>query len=111
MRMNPTDVGDVSGYTYTYLMNGAAPAGNWTGIFKPGEKLRLRFINGSAQTIFDVRIPGLKMTVISADGQDIEPVSVDEFRIWLAETYAVIVERSEERRVGKAGVRTFRARW
>src|SRR3546814_3698062 len=78
MRMNPTDFADVSGYTYTYLMNGAAPAGNWTGIFKPGEKIRLRFINGSAQTIFDVRIPGLKMTVISADGQDIEPVSVDE---------------------------------
>src|SRR3546814_17951217 len=97
MRMNPTDVGDVSGYTYTYLMNGAAPAGNWTGIFKPGEKLRLRFINGSAQTIFDVRIPGLKMTVISADGQDIEPVSVDEFRISVAETYDVIVEPQEER--------------
>ncbi|MBN8947449.1 MAG: copper resistance system multicopper oxidase [Rhodanobacter sp.] len=97
MRMNPTDFGDVSGYTYTYLMNGAAPAGNWTGIFKPGEKLRLRFINGSAQTIFDVRIPGLKMTVISADGQDIEPVSVDEFRISVAETYDVIVEPQEER--------------
>src|SRR3546814_19826651 len=78
-------------------MNGAAPAGNWTGIFKPGEKLRLRFINGSAQTIFDVRIPGLKMTVISADGQDIEPVSVDEFRISVAETYDVIVEPQEER--------------
>src|SRR3546814_9988525 len=81
MRMNPTDLGDVSGYTYTYLMNGTAPAGNWTGIFKPGEKIRLRFINGSSSTIFDVRIPGLKMTVISADGQDVEPVSVDEFRI------------------------------
>ncbi|MGS1120398.1 copper resistance system multicopper oxidase [Rhodanobacter sp. UC4436_H3] len=97
MRMNPTDFGDVSGYTYTYLMNGAAPAGNWTGIFKPGEKIRLRFINGSAQTIFDVRIPGLKMTVISADGQDIEPVSVDEFRISVAETYDVIVEPQDER--------------
>jgi len=97
MRMSPTDFGDVSGYTYTYLMNGAAPAGNWTGIFKPGEKVRLRFINGSAQTIFDVRIPGLKMTVISADGQDIEPVSVDEFRISVAETYDVIVEPQDER--------------
>jgi CopA family copper-resistance protein len=97
MRMNPTDFGDVSGYTYTYLMNGAAPAGNWTGIFKPGEKIRLRFINGSAQTIFDVRIPGLKMTVVSADGQDVEPVSVDEFRISVAETYDVIVEPQDER--------------
>lgn len=97
MRMNPTDFADVSGYTYTYLMNGAAPAANWTGIFKPGEKIRLRFINGSAQTIFDVRIPGLKMTVISADGQDVEPVSVDEFRISVAETYDVIVEPQDER--------------
>ena len=97
MRMNPTDFGDVSGCTYTYLMNGAAPAGNWTGIFKPGEKIRLRFINGSAQTIFDVRIPGLKMTVISADGQDVEPVSVDEFRISVAETYDVIVGPQDER--------------
>ncbi|MFC5437773.1 copper resistance system multicopper oxidase [Rhodanobacter umsongensis] len=97
MRMSPTDFGDVSARTYTYLMNGAAPAGNWTGIFKPGEKIRLRFINGSAQTIFDVRIPGLKMTVISADGQDVEPVSVDEFRISVAETYDVVVEPQDER--------------
>ena len=97
MRMNPTDFSDVSGYTYTYLMNGAAPAGNWTGQFRPGEKLRLRFINGSAQTIFDVRIPGLKMTVIAADGQDVEPVSVDEFRISVAETYDVVVEPQDER--------------
>src|SRR6185312_14851698 len=74
MRMNPTDFSDVSGYTYTYLMNGTAPAGNWTGLFKPGEKIRLRFINGSSMSIFDVRIPGLKMTVVSADGQDVEPL-------------------------------------
>src|SRR3546814_10507421 len=78
-------------------MNGTAPAGNWTGIFKPGEKIRLRFINGSASTIFDVRIPGLKMTVVSADGQDLEPVSIDEFRIAVAETYDVIVEPEDER--------------
>ncbi|KRE87504.1 copper resistance protein CopA [Rhodanobacter sp. Soil772] len=97
MRMNPTDLGDVSGYTYTYLMNGAAPAGNWTGIFKPGEKIRLRFINGSSSTIFDVRIPGLKMTVIAADGQDVQSVPVDEFRISAAETYDVIVEPQDER--------------
>ena len=97
MRMNPTDLGDVSGYTYTHLMNGAAPAGNWTGLFKPGEKIRLRFINGSASTLFDVRIPGLKMTVISADGQDIAPVPVDEFRISVAETYDVIVEPQDDR--------------
>nr|AIT98388.1 multicopper oxidase precursor [uncultured bacterium] len=97
MRMNPTDFSDVSGYTYTYLMNGTTPAGNWNGQFRAGEKIRLRFINGSSQTIFDVRIPGLKMTVISADGQDVEPVSVDEFRISVAETYDVIVEPQDER--------------
>ncbi|MEO7066223.1 MAG: copper resistance system multicopper oxidase [Rhodanobacter sp.] len=97
MRMNPTDLSDVSGHTYTYLMNGAAPAGNWTGRFRPGEKIRLRFINGSSMTYFDVRIPGLKMTVISADGQDVEPVPVDEFRIGVAETYDVIVEPQEDR--------------
>ena len=97
MRMNPTDLSDVSGYTYTYLMNGTSPAGNWAGIFRPGEKIRLRFINGSSQTIFDVRIPGLKLTVISADGQDVEPLSVDEIRISVAETYDVIVEPEGER--------------
>ncbi|MGH8332834.1 MAG: copper resistance system multicopper oxidase [Pseudomonas sp.] len=92
MKMNPTDLADVSGDTYTYLMNGQAPNGNWTGIFKQGEKLRLRFINGSAMSYFDVRIPGLKMTVVAADGQHVKPVSVDEFRIAVAETYDVIVE-------------------
>ncbi|TAM93719.1 MAG: copper resistance system multicopper oxidase [Rhodanobacteraceae bacterium] len=97
MRMNPTDLGDVSGYTYTYLMNGTAPAGNWTGLFRPGEKIRLRFINGSASTFFDVRIPGLKMTVIAADGQEVQPVAVDEFRIAVAETFDVIVQPIEER--------------
>ncbi len=92
MRMNPTDLADVSGYTYTYLMNGVAPAGNWTGLFKPGERVRLRFINGSAMSYFDVRIPGLKMTVVAADGNYVHPVSVDEFRIATAETLDVIVE-------------------
>ena len=96
MKMNPTDLADVSGDTYTYLMNGQAPNGNWTGIFKPGEKLRLRFINGSAMSYFDVRIPGLKMTVVAADGQYVQPVSVDEFRIAVAETYDVIVEPATE---------------
>jgi CopA family copper-resistance protein len=97
MRMSPGDLSDVGGYTYTYLMNGNAPAGNWTGLFRPGEKVRLRFINGSAMTYFDVRIPGLKMTVIAADGQDVEPVSVDEFRIAVAEVYDVLVEPQEDR--------------
>ena len=96
MNMSPTDLGDVSADTYTYLMNGQAPNGNWTGIFKPGEKLRLRFINGSAMSYFDVRIPGLKMTVVAADGQHVNPVSVDEFRIAVAETYDVIVEPASE---------------
>jgi CopA family copper-resistance protein len=95
MKMNPTDLADVSGKTYTYLMNGQAPAMNWTGVFRPGEKLRLRFINGSAMTYFDVRIPGLKMTVVAADGLHVKPVSVDEFRIAVAETFDVIVEPVE----------------
>lgn len=97
MRMSPRDVIDVSGFTYTYLMNGTPPAGNWTGLFRPGERVRLRFINGSANSYFDVRIPGLKMTVLSADGQDVHPVEVDEFRIAVAETYDVIVEPAQNR--------------
>ncbi|WP_322038481.1 copper resistance system multicopper oxidase [Burkholderia cenocepacia] len=96
MRMSPTDLGDVSAYTYTYLANGLAPNGNWTGIFRPGERVRLRFINASAMTYFDVRIPGLRMTVVAADGQPVKPVSVDEFRIAVAETYDVIVEPTSE---------------
>jgi FtsP/CotA-like multicopper oxidase with cupredoxin domain len=90
MNMRPTDLADVEGYTYE--INGLTPAENWTGLFKPGEKVRLRFINAGAMTMFDVRIPGLKMTVVAADGQPVEPVSVDEFRIGNAETYDVIVE-------------------
>ncbi|WP_426664370.1 copper resistance system multicopper oxidase [Rhodanobacter aciditrophus] len=97
MRMNPTDYSDVSGHTYTYLVNGRTPAGNWTGLFRPGEKVRLRFINGSSMSFFDVRIPGLEMTVVAADGQDVEPVSVDEFRIAVAETCDVIVQPREDR--------------
>jgi CopA family copper-resistance protein len=97
MRMDATDTLDVSGYAYTYLMNGIAPAGNWTALFARGEKVRLRFINGSSMSIFDVRIPGLKLTMVAADGQDIEPVSVDEFRIAAAETYDAIVEPTDDR--------------
>ncbi|MHC8365097.1 copper resistance system multicopper oxidase [Pseudomonas sp. ZT5P21] len=96
MKMNPTDIADVSGATYTYLMNGHAPNSNWTGTFKPGEKIRLRFINGSAMSYFDVRIPGLKMTVVAADGQYVKHVSVDEFRIATAETFDVIVEPTQD---------------
>jgi CopA family copper-resistance protein len=92
MRMSQRDLADVTGYTYTYLMNGQTPADGWTGLFRKGEKVRLRFINGSAMSFFDVRIPGLKMTVVAADGQPVQPVSVDEFRIGVAETYDVIVE-------------------
>jgi FtsP/CotA-like multicopper oxidase with cupredoxin domain len=94
MRMSPTDLADVSGHTYTHLMNGVTPSGNWTGLFKPGERVRLRFINGSAMTYFDVRIPGLKLTVVAADGQHVHPVTIDEFRIGCAETFDVIVEPS-----------------
>ena len=97
MRMNPTDLSDISGYAYTYLMNGTTPAGNWTGLFQHGEKVRLRFINGSSMSFFDIRIPGLKLRVIAADGQDVEPVSVDEFRIGAAEVLDVIVEPNDDR--------------
>jgi CopA family copper-resistance protein len=92
MRMSPTDILDVSGATYTYLMNGQPPAANWTAIFRAGERVRLRFIDAGAMSIFDVRIPGLPMTVVQSDGNDIVPVTVDEFRISPGETYDVIVE-------------------
>lgn len=92
MRMDQTDFADVTGVTYTYLMNGLSPDANWSGIFNAGEKVRLRFINAAAMTIFDVRIPGLKMTVVAVDGQNVQPVPVEEFRISVAETYDVIVE-------------------
>jgi CopA family copper-resistance protein len=92
MRMTPTDLSDVNASTYTYLMNGTTSLGNWTGLYRSGEKIRLRFINGSAMSYFDVRIPGLKMTVVAADGMNIRPVSIDEFRIAVAETFDVIVE-------------------
>ncbi len=92
MRMTPSDLSDINAHTYTYLINGHTPDGNWTGLFKPGERVLLRFINGAAMTYFDVRIPGLKMTVVAADGQYIHPITVDEFRIATAETFDVIVE-------------------
>lgn len=97
MRMNASDLLDVSGHTYTYLMNGVTPAANWTGLFRRGEKVRLRIINGSSMSFFDVRIPGLALTVVAADGQDVEPVTVDEFRIGAAEVYDVIVEPKDDR--------------
>jgi len=95
MRMDPTDLVDVAGYTF--LVNGNSPALNWTGLFKPGEKVRLRFVNASAMSYYDVRIPGLRMIVIQADGQNVQPVPVDEFRIAVAETYDVIVVPREDK--------------
>jgi len=95
MRMSPTDLADISAYTYTFLMNGSTPASNWTGLFKPGERVRLRFISSGTQSFFDVRIPGLKMKVVHVDGQDVEPVTVDEFRCGPGETYDVVVEPSD----------------
>ena len=96
MRMSPTDLADLSAATLTYLMNGSSPAANWTGLFRPGERVRLRFINGAANTFYDVRIPRLKLTVVQADGQDVEPVTVDEFRFGPGETYDVIVEPTDD---------------
>ena len=95
MRMMPTDIEDLQGFTP--LINGKGPAQNWTGIFKSGERVRLRFINSSAMTYFDIRIPGLKMTVVNADGNNVRPVAVDELRIAVAETYDVIVRPTEDR--------------
>ncbi len=92
MRMKPSDLADVGGHGYTYLVNGAPPAANWTALFSPGERVRLRFINGSAMSGFDVRIPGLEMTVVAADGQYVQPVRVEEFRLSAAEVIDVIVE-------------------
>lgn len=95
MRMSPTDLSDVSGYHF--LINGKTAEQNWTGLFKPGEKVRLRFINASSMSIYDVRIPGLKLNVVQSDGQNVEPLAVDEFRFGVAETYDVIVEPKEDR--------------
>jgi CopA family copper-resistance protein len=97
MRMSPTDILDVSGATYTYLINGQPPGANWTALFRPGERMRLRFINGSSMSIFDVRIDGLPMTVVQADGNDVVPVTADQFRISVAETYDVIVQPTADR--------------
>ena len=95
MRMDPTDLADVSGYTF--LVNGKSPAQNFTALFKPGERVRLRFINAAAMSYFDVRIPGLRMTVVQADGNNVQPVPIDEFRIAVAETYDVIVQPREDK--------------
>jgi FtsP/CotA-like multicopper oxidase with cupredoxin domain len=97
MRMSPTDILDVTGATYTYLINGQPADANWTALFKPGERIRLRFINASSMSIFDVRIDGLPMTVVQADGNEVEPVTVDTFRISVAETYDVIVMPAQDR--------------
>lgn len=95
MRMDPADISDVTGSTYTYLINGHGPAENWTGLFRPGERVRLRIINASAMTIFNVRIPGLALTIVQADGQNVKPVETDEFQISVAETYDAIVTPTE----------------
>ncbi len=97
MRMDPTDVADVTAAAYTYLVNGHGPRDNWTALFTPGERVRLRVINASAMTTFNVRIPGLKLTVVQSDGLNVRPVTVDEFQIGVAETYDVIVEPSDDR--------------
>jgi CopA family copper-resistance protein len=96
MRMDPTDLADVTGHTYTYLLNGLPPEANWTGMFRTGEKVRLRFIDAGAMTYFDVRIPGLKMTMVQADGQNVMPVEVDELRIAPGETFDVIVQPEDQ---------------
>ena len=97
MRMMPSDIADVTGATYTYLINGHGPDENWTGLFEPGERVRLRIINASAMSIMNIRIPGLPMTVVNADGENVRPVTVDEFQIGVAETYDVIVTPNADR--------------
>ena len=113
MRMEPTDISDTNGSVYTYLVNGHGPGDNWTALFTPGQRVRLRIVNASAMTIFNVRIPGLKLSVVQADGQNVSPVEVDEFQIGVAETYDVIVIPSEDRAytlVGEAVDRSGMAR-
>ena len=100
MRMDPTDISDVTGSTYSYLVNGHDSLGNWTGLFEPGERVRLRIINASAMSNFNVRIPGLPMTVVAADGLNVQPVKTDEIQIAVAETYDVIVEPKEAQAYG-----------
>ncbi|WP_309087240.1 copper resistance system multicopper oxidase [Phenylobacterium sp.] len=97
MRMDPTDISDVTGAVYTYLINGHGPDDNWTALFQPGERVRLRIVNAAAQTIFNIRVPGLKLTVVASDGQDVRPVQVDELQIGNAETYDLIVTPTEDR--------------
>ncbi|MGE0665765.1 MAG: copper resistance system multicopper oxidase [Sphingomonadales bacterium] len=97
MLMDPTDISDVTGSVQAFLVNGHGPSDNWTGLFQPGERVRLRFINAAAQMIFNVRIPGLKLTVVAADGQNVRPVEVDEFQIGNAETYDIIVQPTEDK--------------
>ena len=97
MRMAPTDIADVTGHHYTYLMNGQGPETGWYGLFTPGERVRLRVINAAAMSYFNLRIPGLPMTVVQTDGQNVEPVTVDELQIAVAETYDVVVEPVEDR--------------
>jgi CopA family copper-resistance protein len=100
MRMDPTDIADVTSSTYTYLINGHDAAANWTGLFAPGERVRLRIINASSMTNFNLRIPGLPMMVVSADGQNVAPVETDEFQIGIAETYDVIIQPGDDRAYG-----------
>lgn len=97
MRMDPTDISDVTGATYTYLINGHGPKENWTGLFHPGERVRLRIVNASAMTTFNLRIPGLRLSIVQADGMNVRPIVVDELQIAVAETYDVIVEPTEDR--------------
>jgi CopA family copper-resistance protein len=100
MRMDPTDISDVTGSTYSFLVNGHGTAENWTGLFTPGERVRLRIINASAMTNFNVRLPGLPMTVVQCDGQHVQPVETDEFQIGIAETYDVVVQPTEAKAYG-----------
>ncbi len=92
MRMPPTDIADVSAPTYTYLANGLPALQAPEFLFRRGERVRLRMINGSAMTFFNVRIPGLKLTVVAADGQAVKPVTVEELQVAVAETYDLLVE-------------------
>ncbi len=113
MRMDPTDIADANGSTYSFLVNGHGPRDNWTALFNPGERVRLRIINASAMTFFNVRIPGLRMTVVQADGLNVRPVEIDEFQIGVAETYDVILTPTDDRAytfVGEATDRSGMAR-
>jgi FtsP/CotA-like multicopper oxidase with cupredoxin domain len=87
-RMEGMDVSDV-GYD-AFLANGQ-PLLNLLPNAKAGDKVRIRLINSGASTYFDIQQNSGAFNVVAADGLDVQPITVNEFRVGMAETYDVIV--------------------